>query len=54
MHEPETPRTAADYRTLPEPVALTDTVALQETRPVPDPTGGRDTETELLLRHAGA
>lgn len=42
-----------DYRVLPEPVALEDTVALQETRPGPDPLGGRDPETDFLLRNAG-
>lgn len=55
MHEPETPPPppAPDYRTLPEPVALADTVAMQDTRPVPDPTTGRDAELQFLLRHAG-
>ena len=42
-----------DYRVLPEPIALEDTVVTQETRDAPDPTMGRDTETDFLLRHAG-
>jgi hypothetical protein len=46
-------RPAADYRTLPEPIPLADTITTQETRDAPDPTMGRDTETEFLLRNAG-
>ena len=45
-------REAADYRHLPEPVALADMITTQETDPAPDPTMGRDTETEFLLRNA--
>lgn len=43
---------AVDYSELPEPVALADTIAMQETTDAPDPTMGRDTETEFLLRYA--
>jgi hypothetical protein len=38
------------YKVLPEPVRLEDTVVGVETQPVPDPTMGRDTETEFMFR----
>ena len=41
------------YAVLPEPVRLTDTIASVETVDAPDPTMGRDTETEFMLRNAG-
>ena len=44
---------ASAYRRLPDPVRLEDTVAVKDASPVPDPTSGRDTETEFLLRYAG-
>lgn len=44
---------AQDFRRLPEPIRLEDTVTTQEAREVPDPTMGRDAETEWLLRNAG-
>lgn len=43
---------APDYRHLPEPVDLEDTVATHETDPPPDPTGGRDTDRDFMLRYA--
>ena len=43
----------ARYRVLPEPVRLDETVIVVETQPVPDPTGGRDPDTDFLLRNAG-
>jgi hypothetical protein len=46
---PETSR----YTELPEPVRLEDTIASVETNAVPDPAGGRDTETDFMLRNAG-
>lgn len=46
-------RTPPDYTRLPDPVALADTIGTQDTDPAPDPTMGRDTETEFMLRHAG-
>ena len=46
------PHRAVDYSVLPEPVALADTITTQETRDAPDPTMGRDTEVEFLLRNA--
>lgn len=50
--EPNDPPDAVDYRELPEPIPLEDTIATQEIREAPDPTMGRDSETEFLLRHA--
>lgn len=41
------------YRKLPERIRVEDMVATKETRPVPDPKMGRDTETDFLLRNAG-
>ena len=48
----ETP-SSARFKTLPEHVRLEDTISTQEVDPAPDPTMGRDTETEFLLRNAG-
>ena len=42
-----------DYSTLPEPVRLEDTITTQDTRETPDPTMGRDADTDWLLRNAG-
>ena len=47
-----TPSDAADFRQLPEPVRLEDTVTSLEVESAPDPTMGRDAETEWLLRNA--
>jgi hypothetical protein len=44
---------ASAYRRLPDPVRLEDTVEVTDASAVPDPTRGRDTETEFLLRYAG-
>jgi len=44
---------AARFKSLPEHVRLEDTISTQEVDPAPDPTMGRDTETEFLLRNAG-
>lgn len=41
------------YRKLPEPVRVEDMIATKDTRPVPDPKMGRDTETDFMLRNAG-
>lgn len=49
---PKVPRAAMDYSELPERISLDETVTMQETREAPDPTMGRDTETEFLLRNA--
>ena len=44
---------AARFKTLPEHVRLEDTISTQDIDPGPDPTMGRDTELEFLLRNAG-
>ena len=41
------------FRTLPERIRPEDMTATQETEPPPDPTMGRDPETDFMLRNAG-
>ncbi|MBB2925507.1 heme biosynthesis protein HemY [Cellulomonas cellasea] len=53
MNQPEVHHAAVDYRALPERVTLEDTITTKETRDAPDPTMGRDPETEFMLRNAG-
>lgn len=49
---PEPPAApAADFRRLPEPIALEDTVPGHDVRDAPDPDGGRDPNHEWMLRH---
>lgn len=36
---------------LPEPIRLEDTVEETDTRPVPDPEAGRDTDRDFLIRY---
>jgi hypothetical protein len=43
----ESPR----FARLPKPVRLEDTVEETDTRPVPDPEGGRDTDRDFLIRY---
>ncbi len=43
-----------DYRHLPEPVRLEDTVAEVDVRPVPDPEAGQNPEQNFMLRNAGS
>lgn len=38
---------------LPEPIHPEDMVAMKDTTVAPDPTMGRDTETDFMLRHVG-
>jgi len=40
-----------DFRHLPEPVRLEDTVAELDARPVPDPDNGLDPDSLFLLRY---
>lgn len=47
------PVEALDYSSLPERVRPEQMVTTQEVEPAPDPRGGRDTETEFMLRNAG-
>ena len=48
LAEPD-PRAA--FRVLPEPVDPADMVAVSETEPPPDPTMGRDSDHEYMLRY---
>lgn len=41
------------FSRLPERTRLEDTIATQETEPAPDPTMGRDSERDFMLRNAG-
>jgi hypothetical protein len=41
-----------DYRHLPAPIRVEDTIVEVDTRDVPDPYGGRDTERDFFLRFA--
>jgi len=58
----ETTRTAgqdaststARFRKLPERIRVEDMIATQDTDPPPDPTMGRDTERDFMLRNAGS
>jgi hypothetical protein len=43
--------TPEDYRHLPEPIRLEDTVAEVDTRAVPDPDGGIDPESLFAVRY---
>jgi hypothetical protein len=42
-----------DFSHLPERIAPEDMTTTQDVDPGPDPRGGRDTETEFMLRNAG-
>jgi hypothetical protein len=53
-HESPTPRPGQGperFKHLPEPVDPRDLVTSQETEPPPDPEGGRNTDTDFLLRY---
>jgi hypothetical protein len=39
------------FKHLPEPVDPRDMIASQETEPAPDPEGGRNTDTDFMLRY---
>jgi hypothetical protein len=45
---------SARFRRLPERIRPEDMIAVQETEPPPDPTMGRDTERDFMLRNAGS
>jgi hypothetical protein len=53
VDEPEAQRPAVDYTVLPERIALEDTISTQASTDAPDPTMGRDPDTEFMLRNAG-
>lgn len=40
-----------DFRQLPEPVRLEDTVTTEDTVPVHDPENGQDTDRDFLFRY---
>ena len=42
------------FRKLPERIRPEDMIATQETEPPPDPTMGRDSERDFMLRNAGS
>lgn len=44
-------RSSARFSRLPADVRLEDTVAIQPTRPAPDPEAGRDTDRDFLFRY---
>ena len=39
------------FSRLPEPIRLEDTVEAVDTRDVPDPEGGRDTDRDFTIRY---
>jgi hypothetical protein len=45
---------SARFRKLPERIRPEDMIAVQDTEPPPDPTMGRDTERDFMLRNAGS
>jgi hypothetical protein len=47
------PASSARFKRLPERIPVEDTIATQETEPPSDPTMGRDTERDFMLRNAG-
>jgi hypothetical protein len=51
--EERAPRPLPDFTRLPERVTPDQMVTTQEVEAAPDPRGGRDTETEFVLRNAG-
>ncbi|HET6694014.1 MAG TPA: hypothetical protein VFG97_06895 [Pedococcus sp.] len=51
--EPRALQSHPDYSHLPERVRPDQMVTTQDVEPAPDPRGGRDTETEFMLRNAG-
>jgi hypothetical protein len=47
------PRQLPDFTRLPARVPPDELTTTQDVDPAPDPYGGRDTETEFMLRHIG-
>lgn len=39
------------FSRLPDPIRLEDTVEAVDTRAVPDPEGGRDTDRDFMIRY---
>jgi hypothetical protein len=54
MAKPASPKPPSDperFKHLPEPVKPQDMITSQETEPPPDPEGGRNTDTDFMLRY---
>lgn len=51
--DPDKVASSARFLKLPERIRPEDMVATQETEPPPDPTMGRDSERDFMLRNAG-
>lgn len=51
--DPDESASSARFRKLPERIPPEDMIATQETEPPPDPTMGRDSERDFMLRNAG-
>ena len=51
--KPDKPASSARFKSLPERIRPEDMIEAQETEPPPDPTMGRDTEHDFLMRNAG-
>ena len=51
--QPRRPRRLPDFTHLPARVRPEELLTTQDVDPGPDPSGGRDTETEFMLRNAG-
>jgi hypothetical protein len=54
MAKPASPTPPPDperFKHLPEPVKPQDMITSQETEPPPDPEGGRNTDTDFMLRY---
>ncbi len=47
------PASSARFKRLPERIPVEDTIATQDTDPPPDPTMGRDSEHDFMMRNAG-
>lgn len=52
--DPKEAASSARFRKLPERIRPEDMIATQDTEPPPDPTMGRDTERDFMLRNAGS
>ena len=52
-HSRDTTHELPDFSQLPERVKPEDLRSTQDVDPGPDPRGGRDTDTEFMLRNAG-
>lgn len=51
--DPDAPASFDRFKKLPKRIRPQDMIATQDTEPPPDPTMGRDSELEFMLRNAG-